>query len=148
MKKEIIIIWIILIASLLFAISTNQSKTKIILEANAYEDYSSDIGIRFGDKLRETQLNMEVVYNRIEAVRQCEGWYKKGSIAQRTNNQGNFKAGGKTDSQGHTIFEAPIHSYQFMLKYFYNRQDQTLYQISRYYASASNQWYYCVTHSL
>ena len=143
----LMIIWLIIIFSLGYAVLTNGEKTRLVLEANAQEDFPYTDFV-FGDRLREAQLDMEVVYNRIEAVRRCEGWYKEGSLARRNNNQGNYKAGGVTDSQGHTIFDTPLQSYQFMLKYFYNRQGQTMYQISRYYASASDQWYYCVTHSL
>lgn len=143
----LLLIWLIIILSLLYAVSTNGAKTKLVLEAHAQQDnpYTDFV---FGDRLRESQLDMEVVYNRIEAVRTCEGWYKEGSLAQINNNMGNFKAGGVTDRQGHTIFQAPLDSYMYMLKYFFNRQDQTMYQISRYYATASDRWLNCVTHSL
>lgn len=147
----IALIWSIILTSVLYMVAMNGKRTQLILNAQAgyTEDYGSEINnFHFGDKLRESQLDMEMVYNRIEAVRRCEGWYKEGSLAQRNNNQGNYKAGGVTDSQGHTIFDTPLQSYQFMLKYFMDRQGQTMYQISRYYASASDQWYYCVTHSL
>lgn len=139
-KTALIIIWIIIILSLLYAVCTNQSKTELILKANAdyWEDYSTDIGLRFGDRLRETQLEMEVVYNRSKAIACAEGYYKEGSRAMRNHNPGNIKMGGLTDNQNHTIFDTDVDGWLALYKLLYLKRNLTIYQLGTTYAEDPN----------
>jgi len=116
-----------------------------------YEDYTSslpDYPMKFGSVLEASQSEMDTIYKRAKAISRCEGWTKQGSLSQRNNNPGNLKAGGTRDKQGHTIYETPIEGWNALHKLLYKHRTKTIWQLSRFYASASDQWYSCVTSKL
>lgn len=134
-KKEIKqILTYIVIVILLFALCGNKP-------ANATEEYMLDY--QFGSILRETQLDMDMIYSRAKHIACQEGYYKKGTRAERQNNPGNLKAGGKTDEVNHTIFATPTKGWLRLYQLLYKYQDLTLEQIGKFYAE-DKAWAYKV----
>ena len=108
-------------------------------ESHPYPDYA------FGSKLRIAQLEMDIIYARAERIASCEGFYKKNSVSQRNHSPGNLKAGEPHDQYGHTIYPNDIAGWVALHSLLYRHKDETLYSISRWYATASDKWYQCVT---
>jgi hypothetical protein len=144
MKKDIIhliVLWSVILLLAVYALARNDKQTEFFLRANAHgiEDYTSEIDhLQFGGKLREAQLDMDIVYNRANAIACAEGFYKSGSVAQRNNNPGNLKAGGLTDTQGHTIYTSELSGWLNLYRLLYKHRDKTIEQIGTFYASDRN----------
>lgn len=110
------------------------------------EDYSESIGLRFGDKLRETQIDYSDLYRLQRAIATCEGSYKEGSLSQRNNNPGNLKAGGNTDPQRHTIYPTRVEGYLAHLELLQRRYwgHSTYYMNHTLGYATDPDWYKCV----
>lgn len=146
-KNDLLIIkavWIIILLMIFSTACTKQEPAPpnhpaFILNAEANtEDYGEDIKMRFGDKLRESQLETRRVYERAKAIACQEGYYKKGTIAQRNNNPGNLKKSGYPVKNGHSYFETPMQGWMELHKLLYKYNHLTLEQMNSWYATDPN----------
>jgi len=92
----------------------------------------------FGDILREEQLEMQIVYDRAKHIACQEGYYKKGTRAERQHNPGNLKAGGRTDEVNHTIYSSPLKGWLALHSLLYKYNHLTLDAIGEFYAEDEN----------
>jgi hypothetical protein len=104
----------------------------------------SDQNLTFGGTLQASQTEMGQIYALAKKISKCEGFYKKGSLAQRNRNPGNLKSSSKTDRQGHTIYDSELEGWTALYRLLYKHRKETLRQMSRWYASSSNVWYNCI----
>jgi hypothetical protein len=104
------------------------------------EDYSSETKeLKFGDKLRITQLEMQRLYARSRAIACAEGFYVKGSLAQRNNNPGNLKKSGyPRDPQRHSIFPNKVVGWLETNNLLYKHNDKPIEKIGRWWATDPN----------
>jgi len=108
-----------------------------------YSEYTKQL--HFGFKLQESQLDMQMVYDRSRNIARCEGWGKPNSVARRNNNPGNLKINGtKRDKHGHTIFNNQVSGRLALNNLIYLHRNASLYQMSRWYATDSDTWYKCI----
>ena len=135
MKDKILlgIIWIIILLSAVYMIATNTRQTQLILNAKASERLS------FGDALLETQDEMQIIYDRAEAIAYAEGYYKSGTLARKNNNPGNIKLSGYSrDNQGHSVFATSIQGWIELWGLLYRHKDESIVQMGRWYATDKN----------
>lgn len=119
----------------LSALALSAHSQPITSDMEGWEDYTYDISeLHFGDNLRATQLDIELVYNRAKAIACAEGFGKPGNRPTRNNNPGNLKAGGKVDNQNHTILPTEVEGWLALYSLLYKHKDETIDQISLWYA--------------
>ncbi|MCP4265553.1 MAG: glucosaminidase domain-containing protein [Candidatus Brocadiaceae bacterium] len=100
--------------------------------------------LNFGSKLIEVQDEYSDLYLLQKSIAICEGWFNEGSLARRNNNPGNLKAGGKVDSQRHTIYSSVTQGYLAHLSLLQRRYwKMTPKQMNKRYATDPN-WHKCV----
>jgi len=103
----------------------------------------------FGMDLQQSQEEMAIVYEKARAIAWCEGFYKKGTRAQRNHNPGNIKGPLPRDDGGHTVFPSVIEGwnalhYLLITKY----KDMTPSEMFAKGYAESNLWPICVNSRL
>ena len=125
---SILIIWFIIITMIL---SATPSKAAIQ-------------PLEFGSYLQKEKERLSDLYRLQKSIAICEGSNVENSIPNKLNNPGNLKAGGKTDSQGHTIYESEVQGYLAHLSLLNRRYwGKTPKEMNKRYATDPN-WYKCV----
>lgn len=105
---------------------------------------SADEQVEFGSYLQKEQERLSDLYRLQKSIAICEGSNVENSIPNELNNPGNLKAGGKTDSQGHTIYQSEVEGYLAHLKLLSTRYwGKTPKEMNKRYAKDPN-WYKCV----
>lgn len=100
--------------------------------------------LSFGSKLMEVQEEYRDLYRLQKSIAICEGWFNEGTLARRNNNPGNLKAGGKVDSQRHTIYPNVTQGYLAHLSLLQRRYwKMTPKEMNKRYATDPN-WHKCV----
>ena len=116
-----------------------KSRVESLLSEPIIEDYSDSIGLRFCDKLRISQQESERLILRAKSIACQEGYYKKGTLAQRNRNAGNLKKSGTPhDKYGHSIFRTDVEGWLALYQLLYKYKHLTLEELGTFYATDPN----------